>query len=44
VLFLFFVERFVRKRWQEKVTQRVCWVENPTNPQAVCNVGFGNPT
>ena len=29
---------------QEKVTQRVGWVENPTVPQAVWNVGFGNPT
>ena len=29
---------------QEKVTQRVGWVENPTSPQAVWNVGFDNPT
>ena len=28
----------------KKVTQRVGWVENPTSPQAVCNVGFINPT
>ena len=26
------------------MTQRVGWVENPTNPQAVWNLGFGNPT
>ena len=28
----------------KKVTQRVGWVENPTSPQAVLNLGFINPT
>ena len=28
----------------EKVMQRVGWVENPTNPQAVWSIGFINPS